>query len=98
MEYSKTNIHLPTSWHEAAEQIAVMIKVFDLFNREQSIASQGYRWDYAYIIDHQENVENSFLADPSFLMKFLYMLDCHFQTFGMILLKKSKRKRPHGCR
>ena len=41
-------------------------------------------------------MENAYLADPSFQMKFLYMLDCHFQAFGMILLKKARGRDPMG--
>jgi hypothetical protein len=92
--FAKVKIHPPNSYHEAVDQISIMLGVLDLVTGRDSIGSKGYRLGREYLLDNREAVENAFRDDRNFLTKFLFMLDRHFQTFCRQLLELATGKDP----
>jgi hypothetical protein len=92
--FSKVRIHAPKSFHEARDQLSVMVSLLDLITGKDSIASQGYKTGKRFLDDNRDEVEAAVKDDPYFLMKYLFMLDRHFQSFCRLLLEHAVGRDP----
>jgi hypothetical protein len=95
-EFSATKLFVPANESEAEAQLKVLIRFLDLLTGEASIASAGYRFGLKVLKDEGRKFHNALAQDGTFLIRYLYLLDCTFQQFCEKVLEYGTGSDPIG--
>jgi len=93
-ECASLSMLIPSSRMEATVQLSVAIRLLDLLTGEQSIAGDGYRFGATLMRRYGRRFEHASTEDPIFLVRYLYMLDCTFQSFCDRLVDSARGSDP----
>jgi len=94
--FADTKLYIPTDKNEATVQLNTAIKFLDLLTGRKSIASDGYRYGLQILQENGRKFVREVQRDRLFMIKYLYLLDCVFQSFCELLSTVAKGKDPLG--
>ena len=93
-EFSDTKFFIPTCRSDCEYQLRVAVRVLDLLTGPNSMAAAGYRRGLQILLTEGRRLKTALDTDSTFLVRFLYLLDCAFQQFCEKLLLHSKKPNP----
>jgi len=94
--FAEAKLYIPSDKNEATIQLGTAIKFLDLVTGKKSIASDGYRYGLQIVQEHGRKFVREIQNDRLFMIKYLYLLDCVFQSFCELLVTTATGKDPLG--